>query len=142
MILSTTSQLELLLYNILAGVLTGVLFDVYRSIRGMCNNKIIVFIQDILFWIFAAIIVFIFLFITNYAYMGFYCYIYIAFGLFVYLKIVSEYFLNFINKIKKSIGKILRITVNNVSYILGLFTYTFSKKRKKNKKYKNTLNKK
>ncbi|WP_102399463.1 spore cortex biosynthesis protein YabQ [Haloimpatiens massiliensis] len=142
MILSTISQLELLLYNILAGVLTGVLFDVYRSIRGRCNNKIIVFIQDVLFWIFAAIIVFIFLFITNYAYMGFYCYIYIAFGLFVYLKIVSKHFLRFTSKTNRGIGKILRITVNNVSYIFGVFTYAFSKKKKKNKKYKNTLNKK
>lgn len=142
MILSTNAQIQLLLYNILAGVLTGVLFDVYRSIRGMCNNKIIVFIQDILFWISAAIIVFIFLFITNYAYMGFQCYIYIAFGLFTYLKIASKYFIKIINKIKQDTGRILRIIVNNISYIIGLFTHISLKKEKNNKKYKNTLNKK
>ncbi|WP_138203404.1 spore cortex biosynthesis protein YabQ [Haloimpatiens lingqiaonensis] len=142
MILSTTSQLQLLLYNILAGVLTGVLFDVYRTIRGTCNNKIILFIQDILFWIFAAIVVFIFLFTTNYAYMGVQCYMYIAFGIFAYLKLFSRYFYKSINKINKAMGKIIRVTFNIFTYTIGCFFHIFFKKEKKNKKYKNNLNKK
>lgn len=139
MILSTISQLQLLIYNILAGVLTGILFDIYRSIRGAYNNKIVVFIQDILFWILASIIVFIFLFIMDYAYIGIYCYIYIGVGLFLYLKLISKYFLFIINKIGRCIGKIIRVFINIILYFLENLIYVFIKKEKK---YKNNLNKK
>ena len=37
------------------------MFDVYRIIRGAKVPKFIIFIEDILFWILAAVIVFTFL---------------------------------------------------------------------------------
>ncbi|MFD3155547.1 spore cortex biosynthesis protein YabQ [Haloimpatiens sp. FM7330] len=139
MIISTSIQLKLLISNFLAGVLTGMLFDIYRLIRGINSNKFITFIEDILFWILAAILVFIFLFLTNYAYFGLYCYIYIAAGLILYLKMISKYFFYFMNGFISFIGKLIRVLANNISYIIGNIIYIF---KKNEKKYKNNLNKK
>ena len=92
MLLPLMTQIKLLVFDILAGVFTGVLFDIYRIIRGTSYNKVINFIEDILFWIFVSTIIFIFLAYNNYAYFEFYCYVYIALGLFIYIKICSKYF--------------------------------------------------
>ena len=70
-------QFNIVLYSILSGILTGILFDLYNIIRGVKVPKIIVFIEDILFWILAAIIVFTFLLYTSYAFLGPYVYIFI-----------------------------------------------------------------
>ncbi|WP_415578649.1 spore cortex biosynthesis protein YabQ [Hathewaya histolytica] len=69
-------QLRLFIFSILAGFLTGTLFDIYRLIRGVSHpGNIVTIIQDTLFWIFTSILVFIFLLYTNYAYVSIYIYI-------------------------------------------------------------------
>ena len=91
MLIPIRSQFNLIAYSVLAGVLTGVLFDIYRIIRGMENpNKLLTFIEDILFWIFAAISVFAFLLYTGHVYVGIYLYLYIAFGLYIYIRLIRD----------------------------------------------------
>ena len=76
MLLNTEIQFSIIMYAILAGILTGAMFDLYRIIRGSNVNKVIIAIEDILFWILAAMIVFAFLLYTNYAFLGAYVYIF------------------------------------------------------------------
>ncbi|MFQ9613884.1 MAG: spore cortex biosynthesis protein YabQ [Clostridium butyricum] len=43
-------QVNIVIYSLLAGVLTGILFDAYRLIRGYKIPKVIVVVEDLLFW--------------------------------------------------------------------------------------------
>ena len=64
--LDTNVQFSIILYALLAGILTGLMFDLYRIIRGSKVPKALIVIEDTLFWILAAMIVFAFLLYTNY----------------------------------------------------------------------------
>jgi spore cortex biosynthesis protein YabQ len=115
----------------LAGVLTGMLFDLYRVLRGFENpNKILTFIEDTLFWILTSIIVFIFLLKTNYAYMREYVYITIALGILIYIFVLSKAFIKVEYKIIGIIIKFTRIIFNYVFYPINLIFYRLKRKNK------------
>jgi spore cortex biosynthesis protein YabQ len=131
MLSSISTQINLLLFSILAGVITGVLFDFYRVFRGLENPNIIVtFIEDTLFWILTAIIVFIFLLSTNYAYMREYVYISIAVGVFLYMWLLSKFFIRAQYKIIRTTAKFFRLTFNFVVYPIQLLIYNIKRKNK------------
>jgi spore cortex biosynthesis protein YabQ len=96
-------QFNIVMYSLLAGVLTGILFDVYRIVRGLKIPKIIIVIEDILFWALCALVIFTFLLYTNYAFLGTYVYIFIFIALALYFKLLSH----FVVKIESTIGKII-----------------------------------
>jgi len=121
----------MILYSILAGILTGLLFDIYRIIRGFENpNKVLTFIEDILFWIFAALLVFIFLLYTGYMYVGIHLYIYIALGLYIYVKLMSNYLLKIQYRFMMFLARTLRVTINFLLYPLQLMLCKIAKKNK------------
>ena len=79
MVIPLMMQARLVLYSIIAGILTGFLFDFYRTFRGFENiHKVLIIIEDILFWILAGILIFVFLLYTNQAVMGVYVYIWMV----------------------------------------------------------------
>ncbi|MBC8062455.1 MAG: spore cortex biosynthesis protein YabQ [Clostridiaceae bacterium] len=131
MLISIESQLNVLIYSIIAGMITGVLFDIYRIIRGIRNPKVILtFFSDIIFWILSAFVIFIFLLYTNYAFMEIYIFLYIALGIYIYLKLLSWFFTYINHKIIKTLGIIIRILKNNITYPFELFSYYFKNTRK------------
>ncbi|MCC9294543.1 spore cortex biosynthesis protein YabQ [Clostridium sp. WLY-B-L2] len=120
----------------MAGIITGVLFDFYRLIRGLSGlNKIIMFIEDTLFWLFTAVIVFVFLMYTNYAYLRMYVYILLAVGIYLYLKIFSRIFIGFYEKLFRILGRVFRVILNTLVYFFQYVIYIIKKKNKRN--YKN-----
>ncbi|MBP2033929.1 spore cortex biosynthesis protein YabQ [Clostridium algifaecis] len=132
MIIPISMQFRLMIFSFTAGIITGILFDLYRIIRGFTNlNKLVVFIEDILFWTFAGISVFVFLFYTNYAYTDVYVYLWIALGIYMYFKLLSKIFFNMEKIIFKSMGRLNRMLINTIMYP---FYYFKSKKRKNRKK--------
>ncbi|APM37511.1 spore cortex biosynthesis protein YabQ [Clostridium kluyveri] len=136
MIISIGEQIRLIIFSIMAGIITGILFDFYRLIRGYSNlSKIIMFIEDTLFWIFTAIIVFVFLLYTNYAYMGMYAYVLLAVGIYIYMKFFSNIFVKFHKSLFKVWGRIFRIIINILCYPFQYLIYNIARKNKKN--YKN-----
>lgn len=131
MLISISTQLNLIIFSILAGVLTGMLFDLYRVFRGFRNpNKILTFFEDTLFWILTGIIVFIFLLLTNYAYMRGYVYIAIAAGIFLYMGLLSGLFIKAQYKVIKNVTKFIRIIFNFLLYPLHLAFYNLKRKNK------------
>ncbi|MFU0824383.1 spore cortex biosynthesis protein YabQ [Clostridium sp.] len=131
MLIPIHTQINMILYSILAGILTGLLFDIYRLIRGFENpNRILTFIEDILFWIFAALLVFIFLLYTGYMYVGVHLYIYIALGLYIYVKLMSKYFLKIQYRFMMFLARILRVMINFLLYPLQLMLCKIAKKNK------------
>ncbi len=134
MVLAMDLQIRIMTFSILAGFLTGMLFDLYRVYRGFKNLKIIKIIEDILFWILATLVVFNFLLYTNYAFISFYVYIFIGVGILLYLKIFSNTFVKAYNAIGKSIYKLFRVTLKHISYPFKLLFYNKNYKKVSNNK--------
>lgn len=131
MLVPIQTQFYLVLHSMLAGMITGIVFDIYRLIRGFENpDRVLTFIEDILFWIFAGILVFIFLIYTGYAYVGIHLYIYIALGLYIYLKLMSTPSLKAQHKTIKVLAKFFRVTRNFLIYPFQLMVYRLIRKNK------------
>lgn len=140
MLTTIPMQIRLVVFSLIAGMLTGILFDFYRVIRGFENpNKYLTFIQDTLFWIFTTIIIFVFLLFTNYAYMGMYAYLWIAIGIYIYLKVISKTFITIQYNILKTLGKVFRITKNFIVYPFSLVIHKLKRKGKKKEKKKKKI---
>lgn len=47
--LGLNMQINLVVCSLIGGVITGILFDIYRGIRGLNSIKILTIIEDMLF---------------------------------------------------------------------------------------------
>jgi spore cortex biosynthesis protein YabQ len=127
--LSLGVQFDIVIYSILSGILTGILFDLYNIIRGVKIPRIIIVIEDILFWILTAVIVFTFLLYMNYAFLGPYVYIFMILTLIIYLKIISPTVLKLEIYIISKIGKFIRILLKYLVYPIKIIYYGISGKK-------------
>ncbi|WP_283718289.1 spore cortex biosynthesis protein YabQ [Clostridium perfringens] len=116
MLLDINIQFKIVIFAILSGIIIGFLFDIYREFRGVCKNKILITIEDILFWILCSLIVFVFLLKYNYALIGVYVYVFMGITLVIYLKTLSKYFRRIQHKILAILLKNLRIIFKNIRY--------------------------
>ena len=132
--LSIKIQFDIVLYALLAGLLTGIMFDLYRIIRGAKVPKFIVFIEDILFWGLAAVIVFTFLLYTNYAFLGPYVYIFMVISLLFYLRFISGIVFKIEIRVIENINRILRIIFKCIIYPIKLIYSKISGKTEAQKK--------
>ena len=129
MILSNSFQLNLLVNSILAGIFTGVFFDIYRVIRGEGPKiKVIGFIEDILFWILAAICIFIFMLYKIEAIINLYVFIFVFTGALMYFKLISEKVIKFYRFSISYILKFLRVSFNLCIFPLRILKFIFLKK--------------
>ncbi|MGL4731748.1 MAG: spore cortex biosynthesis protein YabQ [Clostridium sp.] len=131
MLFTMERQLSLFIFSILSGVLIGVLFDIYRIIRGFEHiGQIITLIQDILFWVATGSILFLFMMYTNYAYMNFNVFIYIGLGLFIYMNFVSSTFIDILRHIIQLVSKFIRVCYYILSYPIRICLYRIKGKIK------------
>lgn len=114
--LDTNVQFSIILYALLAGILTGLMFDLYRIIRGSKVPKVVIVIEDTLFWVLAAMVIFTFLLYTNFAFLGPYVYIFMLISLAIYMKFISNKCINFELYVVNAVGKVFRIIFKNISY--------------------------
>lgn len=128
--LGLNMQINLVIYSLLSGLITGFLFDIYRGIRGINSIKILIMIQDVLFCILIALIVFTFLLYTNYAFLTPYVYILIISALIIYFKFISKYIYASQMIIVESFCKLIRIILKNVLYPLKIIVYKIIDKKK------------
>ena len=123
-------QFDIVLYSILAGLLTGILFDGYRIIRGFKVPKFIIMFEDLLFWVLSALIIFTFLLYTNYAFLGPYVYIFLSISLLFYFKIISPYVVRAERVVGNGIGKTARVSAKNIAYPFKVFLSKMGNKNK------------
>ncbi|NFL49470.1 spore cortex biosynthesis protein YabQ [Clostridium botulinum] len=124
MVISISKQLGLLIFSFLSGLITGVFFDIYRSIRMDKNlSPIIKIIEDILFWCLAAIVIFIFLLYNDCAFIGVYVYLWIAIGLYRYIFFISKYLNPIFIYVVQNINKFFRISINIIVYPFKILIY-------------------
>ena len=126
--LDTNIQFSIILYALLAGILTGLMFDLYRIIRGSKVPKFIIAIEDILFWILAAMVVFAFLLYTNYAFLGVYVYAFMLISLGLYMKFVSNKCIRFELEVVNGVGKAFRVIFKNIIYPFKIIFYNITGK--------------
>ena len=135
MLISIPTQLKVLIYSLIAGMITGILFDVYRVLRGIGNPKgVLMYFEDLLFWIFSAIMIFIFLLYTNNGYFEVYVYFYLALGALFYLKLLSRWVIYIQYQIINFLCKVIRVLKNYIFYPFQLINYYFIVKILGNKK--------
>ncbi|WP_242851316.1 spore cortex biosynthesis protein YabQ [Clostridium sp. DMHC 10] len=117
MILTIYDQFVFLLCNFIAGIVVAGLFDLYRVIRNIKKvNRILVFIQDIIFLILCGFIVFAFLLYTNEAYINIYVYVFMILGIIFYVKVISRGYVKAVDTIIRKLMKLTRIIVNFIIF--------------------------
>lgn len=126
--LPTDIQYHIIIYSLLSGLLTGVMFDLYRIIRGSNVNKVIIAIEDILFSILAALIVFSFLLYTNYAFLGPYVYMFMIISLVFYVKFISNSIIKIELAIIEFLFKLSRVIFKYIIYPLKIIFYNLTGK--------------
>lgn len=90
--LEINMQVNIVIYSFIAGIITGILFDIYRIFRGMNKIKVITIIEDLLFWSLSSLIIFTFLLYMNYAFLTLYVYVFMVISLGIYLRFFSKFF--------------------------------------------------
>ena len=128
--LGLNMQINLVIYSLIGGLITGALFDIYRGIRGLNSIKILTIIEDILFCILIALVIFTFLLYTNYAFLTPYVYILIIIAMILYFRFISGFFYSGEITITRTLYKLLRILLKNVWYPLKIIAYKITDKRK------------
>lgn len=116
MILQLNLQIYILLCAIASGLLLGLLFDLYRIIRGNGHNQIIIFFEDILFFILAALIIYTFLLYLNYAFITIYVYAFIFLTAFLYFKFLSFIVVKIESYLLNLVFKLVRVIIKNLIY--------------------------
>lgn len=126
MLITVAEQIRLIVFSLLAGMLTGSLFDIYRLIRGFNNpNKYITFFEDVLFWILGSILVFLFLLYTDYAYVSIYIYLIILLGIILYMRLLSGVLIILVSTVILFISRIFRIICKASVFPIEYFIYKF-----------------
>ena len=126
--LDTNIQFSIILYALLAGILTGLMFDLYRVIRGSKVPQIIIVVEDILFWVLSAMVIFTFLLYTNYAFLGVYVYAFMLISLGLYMKFISNKCIRFELEVVNGVGKMLRVIFKNIIYPFKFIFYNITGK--------------
>ncbi|WP_244834287.1 spore cortex biosynthesis protein YabQ [Clostridium sp. BJN0001] len=116
-------QFNIIFFSIAAGFIAGLLFDLYRIIRGCCKFKAIIIIEDILFFILLSLILFTFLLYMDGVVLNIYVYLSIIISALFYLKFISKYVFKFYKLILSIILKIIRIVIKNIIYIIKTVFY-------------------
>lgn len=124
MVLPVNDQLYYFLTAVAGGFFMGIMFDIYRIIRGFDTpGKLITIISDLLFWILTGIIIFMFFLYTNNAYLRYSTFIGLGLGLYIYFVIISRVFLNALKWIVYYLIKFFRVLFIFIFYPIKLIRY-------------------
>jgi spore cortex biosynthesis protein YabQ len=104
---SVRDQLSTLIHMIVGGLITGLLFDLYRLVRGVIRpHRFITDLGDLLFWAVATIVMFIMLVNDNWGQVRVYVFLGWAIGLLFYRAILSSSFIYLVLGVAKLFGRI------------------------------------
>lgn len=116
-------------FSIMVGMLIGVIFDLYRTLRYFSNpNKILTYIEDLLFWTIITVIFFVFLveatdgILRGFIFIG--CFIGGLFYLLCLSKFIYTFFIFILKLILEGVSEIINIIIILFSNIYG-----YSRKR-------------
>lgn len=134
------NQAYLFLVFSLTGVAIGVLFDIFRILRKSIKTpNIIIYIEDILFWILAGLLILYNIWYFNDGEIRVYMFLGIIIGLLLYMSTLSNIIIKIFSKILQTIIKVLEIPFKTIIAIFRKIITTivpfFIKIVKKRKKF-------
>lgn len=129
------NQAYLFLIFTVTGIIIGILFDIFRSLRKSFKTKDwLTYVQDILFWILTGVILLYTIFTFGDGEVRFYMFIGVFIGCMFYMIIFSQYFIscnvamiNFIKKVCKFIAYPIYTLSKMICKIIAYPIYTLSK---------------
>jgi spore cortex biosynthesis protein YabQ len=139
MLVPISDQAYIFLCTVLGGLLVGFIYDLFRiSRRVIKTHNIIVYFEDIAFWILVSLTSFAIIFVSNSGKIRGYSLIGIVLGVIIYYFLFSYFIMkitiniiNFIKKVLILIYKILRIPIifmYRIIYYPVMFIYRITKK--------------
>lgn len=121
-------QVYIFFSSVLIGTIMGIIFDFFRALRRKGNTKnILVYVQDIIFWIIIALIIIVSSFIINNGELRGYMLLGYVLGVLIYILVFSKY-------IKALFCIIFDFIERVFGYILLPFDKIISRKLEKNNK--------
>lgn len=120
------NQTYMFLGACLAGVLVGLIFDIFRVKRKLVETSdLIVYIEDILYWLIIAIVLFLLMYYSNEGELRGYLILGILIGMIFYILTLSQYVMSFLVYIIRLLGKVfvivLKILIFPIRIILKIF---------------------
>ena len=118
------SQLINMLLFILTGIVIGVLFDIFRIIRRSFKTPdFLTYIEDIVFWLLAGIILLFTIFTFNNGEIRLYIFVSMLFGLTLYILTLSKFFIKINVKIIGIIKKIVCYPIKLICSFIERFIF-------------------
>ncbi len=112
MILSMTNQALLFLYSVIFGFVVGFFYDILRVFRRIIkHHKILIHIEDFLYWIFLTATLFFIMLSINNGEIRFFLFPGVFIGMILYYHTVSGLFLKTSDKIIKLIKTVLLFAI-------------------------------
>lgn len=125
MLVSVSSQAYIFLCTVLGGMAIGFVYDLFRvSRKTMKTKNIIVYLEDILFWIFVSVLTFGMLFASNAGQIRGYAFLGLILGVIIYAFLISYFvvrgMVRGIEIFKKVIIKVYKITIFPIKLIMKI----------------------
>lgn len=110
MISTIEAQFISLVISVFAGLMIGLLFDLYRTVNYYARpSKAFLHFMDLLFWIGTGSVVFIILLNADFAQIRIYTFAGMGIGIFIYFKLFSCYIIKIYRLTAYVIGKVFRM---------------------------------
>lgn len=123
-----TNQAQLFIIFIIDGILIGLLFDFFRIARKVFRTSdFVTYIEDILFWILAGILVLYSIFVFNNGELRFFMFIGILLGAIVYMLLLSSHIIKINVQIINFIKRILKFLLIPFQFIYKILNKIFFK---------------
>lgn len=129
---TANNQITSFLFFVLVGIILTIIFDMFRILRkGFKTSNKITYIEDIIYWIIAGIILMYSIFIFHNGETRWYIFLGIALGSVIYLKLFSNIFIKMNVKIilllKNIAKKVALVTAYPLKLVFQLFKKIFLK---------------
>lgn len=138
------SEGQFLLSCVVAGICITVVYDVVRIFRRVCrHNTFWIAVEDLIFWMGAAIFLFYVLYKTNNGVIRWFSVVGAAVGMLVYKNIIGEHLVEIMSTIIKHIQDVvLKVLRTLFRPIKRLFKRLLGKWKKEKRKWKKQIKKK
>lgn len=121
---SLSSQLFAFGVTVCGGLFLGLLFDIYRALRGVIRpKKFITHLGDLMFWIICTVLIFVILLLGNWGEVRAYVFIGLVLGTLLYIKMLSTTVMRVILVLIKVVRTIKLEIVKLVLFLYRVIRY-------------------
>lgn len=118
-------EVHIFLTTVYGGLVTGFIYDIYRTIRYLSKpKKIITYLGDLIFWMIAASIFIFTLIKSNWGEIRGYIFLAFFLGNFIYIRVFSPYIYPICIKFSRGVGR-------SIGFVISAIFYPFALGRKK-----------